>query len=405
MKRVAERGKEIGLLLPQIISVDEVRKVKEILKEINFTKAKVGVMVETPAAVQIIKDLCDEKIDFISFGTNDLTQYILAVDRGNEQVQHLFNETHPAVLYQIEFVIRVCKRMGVETSICGQAGSRKEMVKFLVERGIDSITVNADVAKEISDYVAELEGGKTEEVTIAKSVEEVEEAVEKKEKEEPPKPKPEATPQKASEEKPTETKPEAEVPAEEAVEEAPAEKVPEETKEEKTEPVHEEVKKEEPEAEVKPEPAEEKKEEVQTEEKTEQEAEAPKEESKESNSEEKPVEKTEEASEEKAEEFEEQLEEADEGKPKEQETKPVVEEVEEKPSIEEIEHEEAPKEEILTEESTPEERYKAMEEEKHEAETEEPKEEKSENSNQDENLLIETGNEEKQEDKKELDIF
>jgi hypothetical protein len=64
---------------------------------------------------------------------------------------------HPAVLYQLEFVIRVCKRNGVETSICGQAGSRKEMVKFLVEKGIDSISVNADMAKEISDYVAEIE--------------------------------------------------------------------------------------------------------------------------------------------------------------------------------------------------------------------------------------------------------
>ena len=157
LKRVAGKGKTIGLLLPQVISVDEVKKVKEHLKEIGFTKAKVGVMVETPAAVQIIKDLTDEGIDFISFGTNDLTQYILAVDRGNEKVQDIYNEMNPAILYQLEFVIRVCKRQGVETSICGQAGSRKEMVKFLVERGIDSISVNADVAKEISDYIAELE--------------------------------------------------------------------------------------------------------------------------------------------------------------------------------------------------------------------------------------------------------
>jgi pyruvate,water dikinase len=114
-------------------------------------------MVETPASVQLIKEFCEEGIDFISFGTNDLTQYILAVDRGNEQVQHLYNEMHPAVLHQLEFVIRVCKRNNVETSICGQAGSKKEMVKFLVEKGIDSISVNADVAKEIADYVTEIE--------------------------------------------------------------------------------------------------------------------------------------------------------------------------------------------------------------------------------------------------------
>ncbi len=143
--------------MPQVISVEEVKKVKELLKEINFLQAKVGIMIETPAAVQLIRELCEEGIDFISFGTNDLTQYILALDRGNEQVQHLYNEMHPAVLHQLEYVIRVCKRNNVETSICGQAGSRKEMVKFLVEKGIDSISVNADMAKEISDYIEEVE--------------------------------------------------------------------------------------------------------------------------------------------------------------------------------------------------------------------------------------------------------
>ncbi len=157
LRRVAEKGKTIGLLLPQVISVDEVKKTKDILKEINFTKAKVGVMVETPAAVQIIKDLIEEGIDFISFGTNDLTQYMLAIDRGNEKVQDIYSEMHPAVLYQLAYVIRVCKRAKVETSICGQAGSRKEMAKYLVENGIDSISVNADVAKEISDYVLQIE--------------------------------------------------------------------------------------------------------------------------------------------------------------------------------------------------------------------------------------------------------
>ncbi len=157
LKRVSETGKKIGIMMPQIISVEEVQKVKEFLREIGFSDAKLGIMVETPAAVQLIKEFCEEGIGFISFGTNDLTQYILAVDRGNEEVQHLYNEMHPAVLYQLDFVIRVCKRNNVETSICGQAGSKKEMVKFLVEKGIDSISVNADMAREISDYISEIE--------------------------------------------------------------------------------------------------------------------------------------------------------------------------------------------------------------------------------------------------------
>ncbi len=292
LKRVAERGKEIGLLLPQIISVDEVKKVKEVLKEINFSKAKVGVMVETPAAVQIIKSLCEEKIDFISFGTNDLTQYILAVDRGNEQVQHLFDETHPAVLYQIEFVIRVCKRLGVETSICGQAGSKKEMVKFLVERGIDSITVNADMAKEISDYVAELEG-EVEKKTIEESVKEVEETIEKKAEEAPKVETKEEVKSEESKEKPVETSKEIPKDNTETKEEKPEEtsqKVPEEKPQEiKTEKPKEES------VETKEEiPAEEKKEE------------APIEESK--------GEKVEESSEEEEEKFEDKIEESEEKK-------------------------------------------------------------------------------------------
>ncbi|PIO08709.1 phosphoenolpyruvate synthase [Candidatus Pacearchaeota archaeon CG10_big_fil_rev_8_21_14_0_10_34_12] len=164
LKRVSEKGKEIGLLLPQIISVDEIRKVREIVNEIEFEKAKMGVMIETPAAVQIIKELCEEKVNFISFGTNDLTQYTLAIDRGNEEVQEIYDEMNPAVLNQIRFVIRICKKNKVETSICGQAGSRKEMVKFLVEHGIDSISVNADVAKDISDYVEELERNVNEDI-------------------------------------------------------------------------------------------------------------------------------------------------------------------------------------------------------------------------------------------------
>jgi pyruvate,water dikinase len=157
LKKVSESGKKIGVMMPQIISVEEVQKVKELLKELNISNVRLGIMVETPAAVQLIRELCNEGISFISFGTNDLTQYILAVDRGNEEVQGLYNEMNPAVLYQLDFAIRVCKRNKVETSICGQAGSKKEMVKFLVEKGIDSISVNADMAKEIADYVAEIE--------------------------------------------------------------------------------------------------------------------------------------------------------------------------------------------------------------------------------------------------------
>ncbi|HUW43494.1 MAG TPA: phosphoenolpyruvate synthase [Bacillota bacterium] len=161
MKRISDKGKKIGILSPQVISVQEIKKLKEFSKEIGFDQIKIGVMIETPASVQLIKEFCEEKIDFISFGTNDLTQYTLAIDRGNQEVQSLYNELDHSILYQIEHVIKICKEYNVETSICGQAGSQKEMVKFLVEKGIDSISVNADVAANIANYVSELEGKTT----------------------------------------------------------------------------------------------------------------------------------------------------------------------------------------------------------------------------------------------------
>ncbi len=157
--------KKIGLMAPQIISVDEVRKMKELAANIEMAdNVKIGIMVETPAAVEIIEDLCKEDIDFISFGSNDLTQYILAIDRNNAEVQHLYDETNPAVLNAIAHVIKVCRKYDVETSICGQAGSREDMVRFLLSQGIDSISVNADAAYKISKLVAEVESSREDNV-------------------------------------------------------------------------------------------------------------------------------------------------------------------------------------------------------------------------------------------------
>ncbi len=151
--------KEFGIMMPQVISVEEVQKTKALSEEVALPKnIKMGIMVETPAAVQIIDDLCEEGIAFISFGTNDLTQFTLAIDRNNEDVQDIYNEAHPAVLNSLSHVIRECKKYNVQTSICGQAGSKPEMVKFLIKEGIDSISVNADAARKVSLLVTEIEG-------------------------------------------------------------------------------------------------------------------------------------------------------------------------------------------------------------------------------------------------------
>ncbi len=168
IKELADKGHKFGAMFPQIISVDEVKQTKKIFNELKIENVQFGVMIETPAATILIKDICEEGIDFISFGTNDLTQYTLAIDRGNEDVQNIYDEMNWAILKQISRVIRECKKQGVETSICGQAGSKKEMVKFLVNCGIDSISVNADAAKEISELVQQLENPNSQPPEITK---------------------------------------------------------------------------------------------------------------------------------------------------------------------------------------------------------------------------------------------
>ena len=89
----------------------------------------------------------------------------------NLQVQELYNELHPSVLSQIAHVINICKKHGVETSICGQAGSKREMVAFLIKQEISSISVNADAASEIAEYVSELEKNLSSKNTIKNNVE------------------------------------------------------------------------------------------------------------------------------------------------------------------------------------------------------------------------------------------
>jgi len=161
IKNVAEKypDKKFGIMFPQVISESEIEQAFKIINsKYNKKNILIGCMIETPASVQIIRRIC-KYVKFISFGTNDLTQYTLAIDRGNSDIQDLYDEAHYAVLSQMRRVINICKEYNVETSICGQAGSKKNIVKYLVKQGINSISVNADMAKEISEYVLELEKG------------------------------------------------------------------------------------------------------------------------------------------------------------------------------------------------------------------------------------------------------
>ncbi|MEM5872991.1 MAG: phosphoenolpyruvate synthase [Candidatus Aenigmatarchaeota archaeon] len=153
--------KNIWMMIPFVISWEEVKRVKDIMIReglIPHKDVKFGIMVETPAAALTIDEIIEKAgIDFISFGTNDLTQLTLGVDRNNEIVQKLMNEKHPAVLRLIERVVKICRKRGVYTSICGQAGSDPEYAEFLVKLGIDSISANVDSIDIIREAVARIE--------------------------------------------------------------------------------------------------------------------------------------------------------------------------------------------------------------------------------------------------------
>lgn len=161
LKKVHEAGlKKVGVMLPFVISVDEVKKAKELMRQVGLEPQKdieFGVMVETPAAVWIIEELCKEGIDFISLGTNDLTQTVLGIDRGNERIAGLYDWNHPAVRAAVAEVLKTCKAYRVHTSICGQAGSDTKFVPFLIQHGIDSVSANPDAVQQIRQIVFETE--------------------------------------------------------------------------------------------------------------------------------------------------------------------------------------------------------------------------------------------------------
>jgi pyruvate, water dikinase len=151
-------NKRFGIILPKIVSVGEVREAKKVIENVGVPEnVRIGVMIETPAAVQIINSLCEEGIDFVNLGVSDLAQHTLAVDRNNEDVKDLYDGMSPAVLNSIRYVLRRCRKYDVETSVCEDSQDKRsdEMIRFLIEEGVDSITTNPDRAYDISKVIGE----------------------------------------------------------------------------------------------------------------------------------------------------------------------------------------------------------------------------------------------------------
>jgi pyruvate,water dikinase len=158
--RLYELGYDnVELMIPLVTDAEDVLRAKSLMETagIDPDKRNWGVMVETPASALGIEQLCEAGIDFASFGTNDLTQYTLAVDRNNTNVAGRFDELHPAVLDLMARVIGTCRDHGVATSICGQAASKPEMVQFLVDEGVTSISANIDAVRDVQHEVKRVE--------------------------------------------------------------------------------------------------------------------------------------------------------------------------------------------------------------------------------------------------------
>ena len=161
IKKLHEKGyTNIGIMIPLSQNPAELRQAKAICSSIGFEPHKdvdFGMMVEIPAAAILIDEYIKEGIDFVSLGTNDLTQYTLAVDRNNEFVAKHYSEEHPAVMKLIERTIRKCAEAGVTCSICGQAGSVPHIVEKLVAFGITSVSSNTDAIADVRKTVARAE--------------------------------------------------------------------------------------------------------------------------------------------------------------------------------------------------------------------------------------------------------
>lgn len=140
----------ISIMYPMIISVDELRKIKTIVAEIRqelteqgvtFGEPKQGIMIETPAAVMMSEELAKE-VDFFSIGTNDLTQYTLAIDRQNPKLDAFYDPHHPAVLRMIQMVVENAHKAGIWAGICGELGADTTLTRRFLTMGVDELSMS-----------------------------------------------------------------------------------------------------------------------------------------------------------------------------------------------------------------------------------------------------------------------
>ncbi len=162
--RAAKYG-NLAIMYPMIISTDEVVQIKQIVEEVKaeldaagvaYVVPEQGIMIETPAAVMMSYELA-EMVDFFSIGTNDLTQYTLAIDRQNAKLDPFYDAHHPAVLRMIQMVIDNAHAHGIWAGICGELGADMELTEQFLAMGIDELSVAPSAVLKLRKLIREAE--------------------------------------------------------------------------------------------------------------------------------------------------------------------------------------------------------------------------------------------------------
>ncbi len=151
----------VSIMFPMIISVEEIRKIKDIVEEVkeeltregvSFGAVELGIMIETPAAAIVSEELAKE-VEFFSIGTNDLTQYTLAIDRQNQKLEPFYDSHHPAVLKLIEMTVQNGHKAGIWVGICGELGADDTLTETFLDMGLDELSVSPTYILKLRDRI------------------------------------------------------------------------------------------------------------------------------------------------------------------------------------------------------------------------------------------------------------
>lgn len=151
----------LSIMYPMIISVEEVRKIQELVQEVqkeledNQIPCRLpeqGIMIETPAAVMVSDELA-ELVDFFSIGTNDLTQYTLAVDRQNGKLEDFYQPHHKAILRMIQMVVENAHKRGIWVGICGELAADLALTEVFLRMGVDELSMAPSMVLKVREVV------------------------------------------------------------------------------------------------------------------------------------------------------------------------------------------------------------------------------------------------------------